>query len=248
MGQMIRPCMLSWSSLTRRSRWSGARALESSNSDQGLGLAVDGSNNVIMTGDVEGPATFGTTASPGTLIPNSGTSSNAAAFLLKVDPEGNLLDWVVGTASSTPNISAIAASPAGTIEIVGNLSSSVTFGSTTLQPSGGAATGAFLVALTESFSSHPTGPSAPVFVSENRTVIRVGKHHKKTTLYQLNFNGPLNTSEVLNPGLFQITQSKKRGKHKITTKHVTVLSAFSSPGSDSVSLLLGKTVKKNPSH
>ncbi len=223
-----------------------ARALESSSTDQALAVAIDGSNNVDIAGTVGGPATFGTTATPGTLIPNSGTSSIAPAFLLKVDPEGNLLDWAVGTASSSLYIAAIATSPTGTIEIAGDLASPATFGSSTLQPSGGATTGVFLVAVTESSNSHSSGPSAPVFLSENRTVIRVGKHRKKATLYQLNFSGPLNTSEVLNPGLFQVTQSKKHGKHKIIAKHVRVLSEFSSPGSDSVSLLLGKTVKKKP--
>jgi hypothetical protein len=76
-----------------------------------------------------------------------------------------------------------------------------------------------------------------------------GKHHKgkKTTLYQLNFSGPLGAQSAQTAGLYHVTQVKKgKGKHASKTIPVAVTAALPSSDDTSVRLALGKFTKKAP--
>jgi hypothetical protein len=92
---------------------------------------------------------------------------------------------------------------------------------------------------------------AVVFQRESRVTVTSGggKHHrsKKTTLYQLNFSGPLRSQTAQIPTVYHVTQIKKgRGKHGSKTIAVAVTSATLSSDGTSVRLALGKVQKKAP--
>ena len=99
--------------------------------DIGLGIGIDSSHNVYVTGEIEGVARFSSSI---TLT----SSGNNDGFIAKYDVNGNVL-WAkrFGNSSSSDKGRAIAVSPSGNCYITGNFSSTVSFGSTTLTSNGG---------------------------------------------------------------------------------------------------------------
>ena len=99
--------------------------------DIGLGIGIDSSHNVYVTGEIEGVARFSSSI---TLT----SSGNNDGFIAKYDVNGIVL-WAkrFGNSSRSDKGRAIAVSPAGNCYITGNFSSTVIFGSTTLTSNGG---------------------------------------------------------------------------------------------------------------
>ena len=99
--------------------------------DIGLGIGIDSSHNVYVTGEIEGVARFNSSI---TLT----SAGNNDGFIAKYDVNGNVL-WAkrFGNSSSSDKGRAIAVSPSGNCYITGNFSSTVSFGSITLNSNGG---------------------------------------------------------------------------------------------------------------
>lgn len=99
--------------------------------DIGLGIGIDSRHNVYVTGEIEGVARFSSSI---TLT----SSGNNDGFIAKYDVNGSVL-WAkrFGNSSSSDKGRAIAVSPSGNCYITGNFSSSVSFGSITLNSNGG---------------------------------------------------------------------------------------------------------------
>ena len=97
--------------------------------DYGNGIARDGANNIFVTGRFYGAATFGSTT-----LNSAGLSD---VFVAKYNDSGNLL-WVKragGTANDYGQ--KVAIDKSGDVIVVGYFSESATFGSITLNSSGG---------------------------------------------------------------------------------------------------------------
>jgi len=92
--------------------------------DNGRGIAVDGSGNIIVTGFFSGVATFGTT----TLT----SAGNHDIFLAKYDPSGNLT-WIyqAGGAGEDNGLD-VTLDESNNILVTGEFSSTATFGSVSL--------------------------------------------------------------------------------------------------------------------
>jgi hypothetical protein len=96
--------------------------------DEGLGIATDGSNNVVATGALRGTATFGDSI----FFSNGGED----VFIAKYDGDGQFL-WA--TQAGGPNSEeglGIAADDAGNSVVTGRFSSTAYFGDSTLESSG----------------------------------------------------------------------------------------------------------------
>lgn len=110
--------------------WEWSRSAGGALSDTGPSIAVDGSGNTYMTGIFESPSiTFG----PYTLL-NSGSFD---IFVVKYDPDGNVL-WAASAAGTGfDNPRSIAVDAAGNAYITGNFDSpTLTFGPYTLTNTG----------------------------------------------------------------------------------------------------------------
>jgi hypothetical protein len=209
-------------------------------------LAMDSSDNLYLGDTLDGPTTFGTTTGPGTLISSTATTGNGKACLFKVDSSGDLLDWATASGPGLSTVKAAAETPSGSIEVAGEMSATTSWGSASLQPPAGAVSSFFLADFTEGAASGSTSATAPVFLGESRVVVRLGKHHKKTTYYQLDFSGPLESTEVIAPGLYPVTQVKKLSKHRTRTTHVGVSYVTYNSTNDTIRLSLGKFAKRKP--
>jgi hypothetical protein len=226
-----------------------ARGFGSSTNDIGTlptTLAIDSSNNLYLCGALGGTTTFGTTTGPGTLISISATTASPKACLLKVDSSGDLLDWATASGPGASEVAAAAVTPSGSIEVAGVMSAATTWGPVAIEPPAGAIGSFFLADLMEGTGGGSSGAIAPVFLGESRVVVRLGKHHKKTTYYQLDFSGPLEPTEVIAPGLYPVTQVRKMSKHRTRTTHVGVSYVTYNSTTDTVLLSLGKFAKHKP--
>jgi hypothetical protein len=88
-------------------------------------------------------------------------------------------------------------------------------------------------------------PVAPHFTNEARVVIPPArKHGKPQTSFQLNFSQALSPL-ASNTGLYQVVESKRKGKHKVSLSPDPVTSVTLGPGGTSVMLLLARFVKTN---
>jgi hypothetical protein len=94
----------------------------------------------------------------------------------------------------------------------------------------------------------PTVPPAvaPAFVGEMRLTTKSGKQHKKMTLYQLHFSGPLNPTVAQNTVLYEVEQVVSQGKKGVKMRPITVKSAVYSAANNSVTLTLGMHVNNKP--
>jgi hypothetical protein len=133
-----------------------ARRFGSSQDDYALDLAIDGSDNLYLTGSEEGPSSFGTTGSSKKVLDTgNGSSGNDDGFVLEVDSGGNLVQAIGagGTGGSDP--ASIAVNDAGQIAIGGSYTAPATFGGTTL--SSPDANTIFLATLTSGSNSGAGG-------------------------------------------------------------------------------------------
>lgn len=115
--------------------WAKKQTGGGTGSDQARGVAVDASGNVLVTGTFTGPnIVFGTT----TLI-NAGGGSSTDLFLVKYDPDGNVLWARKQTAGGTAYdvAKSVATDAGGNVIVTGNFDSpAITFGTTTLTNAG----------------------------------------------------------------------------------------------------------------
>jgi hypothetical protein len=227
------------------------------------GLAIDGSNNLYLDGQLGAPSTFGPTTSSGTAVADPNPSGQYAGYILKVDSNGNLIDSAVasspaGTTAMPSVMTSVAVGPSGAIAVTGSIGDTTSLGNATVSLPAGASNGVFLASLTATTTGGtgsggngvpPAAVVAPKFVNETRVVVSSGKKHSsKQTLYQLNFDGPLAASQVQNAALYHVTQTRNgRGKHaRSSLLPVSVLSATASPSGTSVMLRLGAFTKNLP--
>ena len=97
--------------------------------EQGNGIAVDGSGNVIVTGQFEGSATFGTTVLNSAVNTASATNS-IDVFTLKLSAMG-AFSWVEqGSGEETDRGMDISVDASGNIYIIGQFSNNITFDAT----------------------------------------------------------------------------------------------------------------------
>jgi hypothetical protein len=238
-----------------------AERIGSSGSDYAIGLAIDGSNNLYLAADLGGSATYNQNGTP-VPVPQATNrdAGQSGLAVLRLDTNGTPTGIVLaggGGELATAQVLGIgsgglAANASGQVALTGNYTGTLDLSGTTL------AAGLSNLNLNSgvtpmavmSLSDESPAPVAPVFLGESRVIVTIGgrKHHrgKKVTLYQLDFSGPLGTSEVVNNGLYDVAQTIRRGKHRTKTVAIGVRSVFSSPGADSVSLVLGKFTKKKP--
>ncbi len=96
--------------------------------DVGRAIAMDGSGNIVVTGNFNGIATFGST----TLTSDGGSD----IFIAKYDGDGNLL-WVDHAGGTTQDFGGgIATDGSGNIVVTGTFSGTAFFGDTTLTSAG----------------------------------------------------------------------------------------------------------------
>jgi hypothetical protein len=114
--------------------WAWAKSAIGTGNDLGGGIYTDASGNILMTGFFESPTiTFGTIT-----LTNSGTVGTENIFVVKYDPNGNVI-W----AKSADGIGddygkAISTDASGNILVTGGFNSpNITFGTTTLTNGGG---------------------------------------------------------------------------------------------------------------
>jgi len=101
-----------------------ARQAGGSACDEGLGIAVDGTGNVFVTGFFQGNASFGTT--------NLTSFGQSDVFVAKYDPAGNLV-WVSQAGSRDyDEANAIALDDAGNAYVTGYFDGNARFGSNVL--------------------------------------------------------------------------------------------------------------------
>ncbi len=115
--------------------WAKKQTGGGTGSDEARGVAADASGNVIVTGTFIGSnIVFGTTT-----LTNAGGGNSPDMFIVKYDPNGNVL-WAKkqtagGTASDVAK--SVAADPSGNVIVTGNFDSpSITFETTTLTNAG----------------------------------------------------------------------------------------------------------------
>jgi len=95
-------------------------------SDEANDLAIDGSGNLYMTGDIQGSAVFGSGI---TLT----TPSNAPDIFVSKHNSSGVIQWAVRFGNTDQDIGkGIATDNSGNVYVVGYFENSVTFGSTTL--------------------------------------------------------------------------------------------------------------------
>jgi len=115
--------------------WARKQTSGGTGSDEARGVAADASGNVIVTGTFIGPnIVFGTTT-----LTNAGSGSSIDMFIVKYDPNGNVLWAKKQTAGGTASDVAkgVVADPNGNVIVTGNFNSlSITFGTTTLTNAG----------------------------------------------------------------------------------------------------------------
>ena len=93
-------------------------------SDQGNGIAVDGSGNVYVTGKYEATATFGTTSKT--------SAGGYDIFVAKYNSVGVIWDWVQSAGGTTDDVGkGIAVDGSGNVYVTGWYFGTATFGTTT---------------------------------------------------------------------------------------------------------------------
>jgi hypothetical protein len=98
--------------------------------DVANGVACDAAGSVYVTGSSYGDISFGTTNLPAT------GSSTREIFLAKYDANGNVI-WVQrGTGNSGEEAKAMAVDSSGNVFITGNMSGTLTLGTSSLTSSG----------------------------------------------------------------------------------------------------------------
>jgi len=125
--------LLVMSSFSQTPSWGWARSAGSSDTDQAFSIATDAAGNVYITGWFISPTImFGST----TLVNAVSTSFYGDVFVVKYDSNGNVV-WARRAGGSTADCgSGITVDAAGNILVTGWFnSSSITFGSTTLNNS-----------------------------------------------------------------------------------------------------------------
>jgi Beta-propeller repeat len=134
----------------------------------GRSIAVDGSGNSYISGDVMGTATFGST----TLF-----SKDRDIFVAKLDSSGKFLWAVTAGGQSTDYSHSIAVDGSGNSYITGDVENPTTFGSTTLTSKSQRifvakldSGGAFAWAISAGGATHSTGRSIDVDSSGNSYV------------------------------------------------------------------------------
>ena len=115
--------------------WAKKQTGGGTGSDEARGVAADASGNVIVTGTFNGlNIVFGTTT-----LTNAGGGNSSDIFVVKYDPNGNVLWAKKQTAGGTAIDVAkgVVADPNGNVIVTGNFNSlSITFGTSTLTNAG----------------------------------------------------------------------------------------------------------------
>lgn len=107
--------------LDTNGNWLWAKQAGGLSSDKGVGIAVDNSSSVYVTGRIESTSTFGTT-----------TLSSRGGFITKLDSDGNW-QWAMNAGGPTAyGDNSIAIDTASNVYITGWFSATATFGNTTL--------------------------------------------------------------------------------------------------------------------
>jgi hypothetical protein len=120
---------------------------------------------------------------------------------------------------------------------------------TTVVPNSTVATSAqTTMPMTPTPTVTPTVPPvvAPDFQGVVPVTTKVGKKHKKETVFQLNFSGPLDSNVAETTTLYHVQQSERKGRHGTALKSITVTSAAYNPENNSVTLTLGAYTKNKP--
>jgi hypothetical protein len=223
-----------------------ARRFGSTGDDDGVGLAIDPSNHVFVTGAESGPSTFGTTG-VGTpvLITRNGGTSTPNAFVLETDSGGNFIQAVGATGPGSISL-AISVNASDQIAIAGFYAAGASFATTSLPAVGMGQI--FVARLSPSNGGGGNGgvgvSNPPTFVSETRLTTGKGKK-KKLSGFELNFNSALNTTNAQDVSHYHVTQQQGQGK-KSKPKTIAVKSATPGPGGTSVTLTLASFQTNKP--
>jgi hypothetical protein len=129
--------------LSQSFEW-GAQAGSSTLSDAAADLAIDASNNLYMTGDIQGSANFGN----GIVLT---TPSNAPDIFVSKHNASGQIQWAQRYGNTTQEEgTAITVDNQGNIYVAGYFSSTITFGSTTLTVNNTNEYAAFIIKLNSS--------------------------------------------------------------------------------------------------
>ena len=129
--------------LSQSFEW-GAQAGSSTLSDAAVDLAIDASNNLYMTGDIQGSANFGN----GIVLT---TPSNAPDIFVSKHNASGQIQWAQRYGNTTQEEGqAIATDNQGNVYVAGYFSSTITFGSTTLTVNNTNEYAAFIIKLNSS--------------------------------------------------------------------------------------------------
>jgi hypothetical protein len=108
-----------------------AKNAGSTSTDRATGITLDASGNPVATGFFTGTVTFGSTT-----LTALGGAADYDIFVTKLDPAGNFT-WTIQAGSTGPNSGrAVSADGSGNLYITGTVTSTMTFGSTTLTSTG----------------------------------------------------------------------------------------------------------------
>jgi hypothetical protein len=114
-------------------QWATKAGAAGNNSDHGCAIAIDESENIFVTGYFQGTATFITNS-----IILTSTSNSIDIFVAKLDSSGNWLWAKQAGGTDWDSGNDIAIDTQGNCYITGDFSGRATFGSTSLESSGGA--------------------------------------------------------------------------------------------------------------
>ena len=154
----------------------GVQAGSTTLSDGANDLAIDGSGNLFMTGDIQGSATFG----GGITLT---TPSNAPDIFISKHNSSGQIQWAVRYGDNDQEYgTGIATDNAGNVYVIGNSANSITFGSTTLTANGANEQIAFLLKLNSNgvlqwarkINSAYDGSANDIVIDANNNVFVVG--------------------------------------------------------------------------
>ncbi len=227
----------------------------SAGEDSGDAVAIDGAGNVYMSGEDQGPDTYGT--APGFVLNSTAATTQQAAYVTEFSPSLAFATGAQSIASGANGFSeadSLAVSSGGKLAIAGGMSADLTFGATPLTSP---TSNGFVATLTPSSSSSGGGGGgggngggngggsttgtgtragttpaavAPSFLGEQRIYSGRGKH-KKVIGFEFLFSGGLNAALADSTGNYRVTQA--RGKR---VNNLSVISAGYSFGNDSITL------------